>query len=141
MSDTVLNLYFQPGATINQNRFYSIFSLLNTLVLQVRRRFQHSNIPDLSDAVLLLHFQPGATINPNGQNKKSLKKFVYESTIKICRTRPTLPDMPDKTNAVLTLYFQRAETINETRFYSIFSLMVTLIDKYEGDFSIKIFRT
>ena len=36
MRDTFLLLYFQQGATINRNRFNSIFSSLDSFVIQVR---------------------------------------------------------------------------------------------------------
>ena len=61
MSDAFLTLYFQPSATINQNRFNSIISSAVTLVIQVRVRIDRLNIMDLSDSVLTLNLQQGAT--------------------------------------------------------------------------------
>ena len=96
LDDAVRTLYFQPVATINQNRVHSIFSSLLTLVVQVRRRVKHYNIPERCDALRTLYFQPGATINRNRfysifslcqfVNFHSLFKYEYESPIKKYRT-------------------------------------------------------
>ncbi len=84
LSDAVLRLNLQPGATINRNRLNSIFFFV-CYTRCVRWQFKHLNSTNLGDNVLTLHFQPSATITRNRFNRifSSLVTLVIPVRVRI----------------------------------------------------------
>ena len=120
--DAFLAISFQQGATINQNRFNSVFYSLVNFVIQELVRLKHFYILGMSDAILPLYLKQGHWSHLNSIFSLLVTLAIQE------RERIRHLNIPDLSDAILTLTrIRRHHKINRNRWNSVFFSLFPLV--------------